>query len=135
MNALATIRQAPGLDRYLDLLEHRLEDAVGAIPGRLGEVGADTLAAGGKRLRPLLVFLSTPAEERDGERAVAGGAAVELVAGGCGGHGLRLLTPADDDRLIGPVIGRSCRGWSARACGAGLTRPVARRPWSPRPRA
>ena len=57
MNALATIRQAPGLDRYLDLLEHRLEDAVSAIPGRLGEVGADTLAAGGKRLRPLLVLM------------------------------------------------------------------------------
>jgi geranylgeranyl pyrophosphate synthase len=79
MNALATIRQAPGLDRYLDLLEHRLESAVAVFPGRLGDVGADTLAAGGKRLRPLLVFLSTPPEKRESERAVAGGAAVELV--------------------------------------------------------
>ena len=48
MNALATIRQAPGLDRYLDLLEHRLEDAVAAFPGRLGDVGADTLAEIGR---------------------------------------------------------------------------------------
>jgi hypothetical protein len=97
MNALATIRQAPGLDRYLDLLEHRLEDAVSAIPGRLGEVGADTLAAGGKRLRPLLVFLSTPAEERDGERAVAGGAAVELV---------HMATLVHDDLLDGADLRR-----------------------------
>ena len=97
MNALATIRQAPGLDRYLDLLEHRLEDAVGAFPGRLGEVGADTLAAGGKRLRPLLVFLSTPVEERDGERSVAGGAAVELV---------HMATLVHDDLLDGADLRR-----------------------------
>ena len=97
MNALATIRQAPGLDRYLDLLEHRLEDAVGAFPGRLGEVGADTLAAGGKRLRPLLVFLSTPVQERDGERSVAGGAAVELV---------HMATLVHDDLLDGADLRR-----------------------------
>jgi geranylgeranyl pyrophosphate synthase len=79
VNALATIRQAPGLDRYLELLEERLEQVVGAYPGRLADVGAETLAAGGKRLRPLLVFLSTPPDDRQAERAVAGGAAVELV--------------------------------------------------------
>ncbi len=97
MNALATIRQAPGLDRYLDLLEHRLERAVAAFPGRLGDVGADTLAAGGKRLRPLLVFLSTPVEKRDGERAVAGGAAVELV---------HMATLVHDDLLDGADLRR-----------------------------
>ena len=79
MNALATIRRSPGLDRYLELLEERLQDVVRAYPGLLAEVGADTLAAGGKRLRPLLVFLSTPPDDRESERAVAGGAAVELV--------------------------------------------------------
>jgi geranylgeranyl pyrophosphate synthase len=79
VNALATIRQAPGLDHYLELLEERLQGVVWAYPGLLAEVGADTLAAGGKRLRPLLVFLSTPPEDRQSERAVAGGAAVELV--------------------------------------------------------
>ena len=97
MNALATIRQAPGLDRYLDLLEHRLERAVAVFPGRLGDVGADTLAAGGKRLRPLLVFLSTPVEKRDGERAVAGGAAVELV---------HMATLVHDDLLDGADLRR-----------------------------
>src|SRR4030095_10953520 len=74
MNALATIRQAPGLDRYLDLLEHRLESAVAVFPGRLGDVGTDTLAAGGKRLRPLLVFLFAPPRQRGGERGGARGA-------------------------------------------------------------
>jgi len=97
MNALATIRQAPGLDRYLDLLEHRLEDVVGTYPGVLGEVGTDTLAAGGKRLRPLLVFLSTPSEDRESERAVAGGAAVELV---------HMATLVHDDLLDGADLRR-----------------------------
>jgi geranylgeranyl pyrophosphate synthase len=79
VNALATIRRSPGLDRYLELLEERLQEVVRAYPGLLAEVGADTLAAGGKRLRPLLVFLSTPPDDRGSERSVAGGAAVELV--------------------------------------------------------
>jgi geranylgeranyl pyrophosphate synthase len=39
-------------------------------------VGNEALAAGGKRLRPLLVFLSTPAGE---EPSIAAGVAVELV--------------------------------------------------------
>jgi geranylgeranyl pyrophosphate synthase len=77
--ALATVRSATGLDEYLDLLEERLQEAVSTYPGLVGEIGAETLAAGGKRLRPVLVFLSTPAERRLDERAVAGGAAVELV--------------------------------------------------------
>ena len=34
------------------------------------------------------------------------------------GYGPRLLRPADVDRLIGPVIRPSCRGWSATACAA-----------------
>ncbi|MEO8291314.1 MAG: polyprenyl synthetase family protein [Gaiellaceae bacterium] len=97
MNALATIRQAPGLDRYLELLERRLEDSVEAYPGLLGDVGTDTLAAGGKRLRPLLVFLSTRIEERAGERAVAGGAAVELV---------HMATLVHDDLLDGADLRR-----------------------------
>jgi geranylgeranyl pyrophosphate synthase len=79
VNALATIRSSPGLDTYLDLLEERLEESVGTSQGLAGEIGTDTLAAGGKRLRPVLVFLSTPEARRTRERAVAGGAAVELV--------------------------------------------------------
>lgn len=79
MNALATIRSAPGLESYLEFLEARLEEAVGSYPGLVGEIGVETLAAGGKRLRPVLVFLATPAELRESERALAGGVAVELV--------------------------------------------------------
>ena len=79
MNAIATIRSAPGLGTYLELLEERLEQSVAASAGRAGEIGAETLAAGGKRLRPVLVFLSSPDGSRTAERAVAGGAAVELV--------------------------------------------------------
>jgi geranylgeranyl pyrophosphate synthase len=97
VNALATIRQAPGLDRYLELLEKRLQDAVGTYPGLLGEIGTDTLAAGGKRLRPLLVFLSTRPQDRERERAVAGGAAVELV---------HMATLVHDDLLDGADLRR-----------------------------
>jgi geranylgeranyl pyrophosphate synthase len=77
--ALTTVRSAPGLNTYLDRLEERLQDAVGSHPGLVGEIGTETLVAGGKRLRPVLVFLSTPPELRTEEGPVAGGVAVELV--------------------------------------------------------
>jgi geranylgeranyl pyrophosphate synthase len=73
--SLATIRESPGLDAYLDGLEERLAVAVEASPGLVSTVGAEALAAGGKRLRPLLVFLTAP----EGEAPLAAGAAVELV--------------------------------------------------------
>jgi geranylgeranyl pyrophosphate synthase len=73
--SLATIRESPGLDAYLDGLEERLAAAVDACPGLVATVGAEALAAGGKRLRPLLVFLTAP----QGADALAAGAAVELV--------------------------------------------------------
>ena len=76
MSALQTIREAPGLDAYLGELEDRLEDAVSAYPGLVAEVGASALAAGGKRLRPLLCFLAAPG---DRPPPVAAGVAVELV--------------------------------------------------------
>ncbi len=50
--------------------------AVRRHPGLVSTVGAEALAAGGKRLRPLLVFLAAPA---DREPPYAGGVAVELV--------------------------------------------------------
>lgn len=76
MNALAEIRAAPGLDGYLEELELRLEEAVASHRGTVASVGADALAAGGKRLRPLLVFLSAPPGRPP---SVAAGVAVELV--------------------------------------------------------
>ena len=73
--SLATIRESPGLDAYLEGLEERLAAAVDACPGLVAKVGAEALAAGGKRLRPLLVFLTA----REGTDTLAAGAAVELV--------------------------------------------------------
>ena len=60
---------------YLDELEERLRDAVARESGLVERVGADALDAGGKRLRPLLVFLTAA----DRELALRGGVAVELV--------------------------------------------------------
>jgi octaprenyl-diphosphate synthase len=74
MSALATVQAAPGLDAYLDELEDRLRAAVATHPGTVAEAGAEALSAGGKRLRPLLVFLAA-----SGPPSVAAGVAVELV--------------------------------------------------------
>jgi geranylgeranyl pyrophosphate synthase len=76
MTSLAEIREAPGLEEYLDAIEERLARTVASHPGLVAAVGNEALAAGGKRLRPLLVFLSTPATE---EPSIAAGVAVELV--------------------------------------------------------
>jgi geranylgeranyl pyrophosphate synthase len=73
--SLATIRESPGLDAYFEGLEERLAAAVDAHPGLVATVGSEALAAGGKRLRPLLVFLTAP----KGADPVPAGAAVELV--------------------------------------------------------
>ena len=70
MSAIATVRAAPGLDDYLDQLEDLLAEAVAARPGLVAEIGAEALASGGKRLRPLLVFLTaSPRTSRRSPRA------------------------------------------------------------------
>ena len=76
MTALATIRETEGLDRYLDEIEHRLLTAVRRHPGLAATVGAEALSAGGKRLRPLLVFLAAVPER---EPPYAAGVSVEHV--------------------------------------------------------
>jgi geranylgeranyl pyrophosphate synthase len=76
VNALGEIREADGLEEYLDALEERLARSVASHPGLVAAVGNEALAAGGKRLRPLLVFLSTPPGR---EPSLAAGVAVELV--------------------------------------------------------
>ncbi len=73
---LAAIRETPGLEEYLDALEERLARTVASHPGLVAAVGNEALAAGGKRLRPLLVFLSAPPGR---EPSLAAGVAVELV--------------------------------------------------------
>ena len=75
MTALAAIRDAPGLDAYLEELEERLERAVASHRGVVAEIAAEALSAGGKRLRPLLVYLASPT----GPPPVEAGVAVELV--------------------------------------------------------
>ena len=94
MTALASIRTTPGLDAYLDELEERLDAAVGAHGGVVSAVGAEALAAGGKRLRPLLVFLATPPSE---PANVAAGVAVELV---------HMATLVHDDLIDGAAFRR-----------------------------
>ena len=73
---MSAIREAEGLEDYLDALEERLARSVASHPGVVAAVGNEALAAGGKRLRPLLVFLSTPPGL---EPSPAAGVAVELV--------------------------------------------------------
>src|SRR5207244_6203319 len=77
MNALTTIHETEGLDEYLEEIEQRLLDAVSCHPGLAATVGAEALAAGGKRLRPLLVYLAA-SPDREPPPYVAG-VAVELV--------------------------------------------------------
>jgi geranylgeranyl pyrophosphate synthase len=96
VDALGAI-QAPGLEEYLDRLEVRLEAAVGSHPGLVAEAAAETLAAGGKRLRPALVYLATPRALRAAEHTVAAGAAVELV---------HMATLVHDDLLDGAELRR-----------------------------
>jgi octaprenyl-diphosphate synthase len=75
-SGLSSIREAEGLEEYLDALEERLARSVASHPGLVAAVGNEALAAGGKRLRPLLVFFSTAPGR---EPSLAAGVAVELV--------------------------------------------------------
>jgi geranylgeranyl pyrophosphate synthase len=72
MNEQAVLLEA---HPFLDELEERLRAAIAHSPGVVADASADALAAGGKRLRPLLVRLTT--DDRD--RALRGGVAVELA--------------------------------------------------------
>jgi geranylgeranyl pyrophosphate synthase len=102
MSALATIRETPGLDLYLEELEERLEATVRTHPGLVASASRDALNAGGKRLRPLLVFFSTPPDESP---SVASGVAVELV---------HMATLVHDDLIDGAEFRRGrASAWSA----------------------
>jgi geranylgeranyl pyrophosphate synthase len=101
VSALAVVRAAPGLDGYLAEVEQSLAEAVSVYPGLVSEVSAEALAAGGKRLRPALAFLSS----RPGfEPPVAAGVAVELV---------HMATLVHDDLIDGaPVRRGQAAAWS-----------------------
>ena len=90
MRAQAVLQEARP---YLDELEQRLEVAVAGYPGLVASVGENAVAAGGKRLRPLLVHLSSPTRER----ALRGGVAVELA---------HVATLVHDDLIDGAELRR-----------------------------
>jgi octaprenyl-diphosphate synthase len=94
VSALETVRAARGLESFLDEVELRLEDAVSAYPGVVGRVSTGALAAGGKRLRPALAFLSSPLGT---EPPYAAAVAVELV---------HTATLVHDDLIDGAAVRR-----------------------------
>jgi geranylgeranyl pyrophosphate synthase len=101
MTALEVVRAAPGLDEYLAEVEVDLGRAVERHSGLVSEVGASALAAGGKRLRPALAFLSS---SPDDEAPVAAGVAVELV---------HMATLVHDDLIDGAAVRRGrAAAWS-----------------------
>jgi geranylgeranyl pyrophosphate synthase len=65
------------LPARLGEVEDSLREAIAGHGELLGEAAASTLAAGGKRLRPMLVLLC--AGEKGGEAAVRAATAIELV--------------------------------------------------------
>ena len=102
MTVLASIRETPGLDAYLEELEDRLDAAVRSHPGLVATVGSDALAAGGKRLRPALVFFSAPLGQA---ASVEAAVAVELV---------HMATLIHDDLIDGAEFRRGrAAAWAA----------------------
>jgi geranylgeranyl pyrophosphate synthase len=75
VSAPPILHETPGLDPYLEEVEARLEATVNRHAGIVAGAAAEALA-GGKRLRPLLVFLAAPVGQRP---PVEAGVAVELV--------------------------------------------------------
>ena len=110
MSAAPSVGEAPGLDAYLAELETRLQAAVASHPGLVSVVGAEALSAGGKRLRPLLVFLSS---DPHGEPPYAAGVAVELV---------HMATLVHDDLIDGAEVRRGkTAAWSEHGALAAKT--------------
>ena len=86
---------------YLDELEERLLDAVSRVSGLVEQVGAEAVAAGGKRLRPLLVHLVAD----DREQALRASVAIELV---------HTATLVHDDLIDGARLRRGrATAWAA----------------------
>ena len=79
MSTVAAVLEVPGVSTYLDAVEERLREAVARDGGVVAASGIDTLASGGKRLRPMLVHLCAPPSGRARQGLVAAGCAVELV--------------------------------------------------------
>jgi heptaprenyl diphosphate synthase len=90
LSAQAVLQEAAP---YLDELEVRLAGAVEHCPGLVAAVGRNAVDAGGKRLRPLLVHLTSP----DREQALRAGVAIELA---------HVATLVHDDLIDGAELRR-----------------------------
>jgi geranylgeranyl pyrophosphate synthase len=107
VSQLAAIHATPGLASYMGEVETGLARAVAAKPGLAAEVANETLGAGGKRLRPLLCFLTAT-----NEPSVAAAIAVELV---------HLATLVHDDLVDGARLRRGLPAvWSVHGSGPAL---------------
>jgi geranylgeranyl pyrophosphate synthase len=96
---LAQVHATPGVAAYMAEVEAGLARAIGGRPGLAQEVAGEALAAGGKRLRPLLCFLTAT-----GEPPVAAGVAVEMV---------HMATLVHDDLVDGARLRRGLpAAWS-----------------------
>jgi geranylgeranyl pyrophosphate synthase len=99
VSALAQVNATPGLAAYMAEVETGLARAVAAQPGLAQEVAGEALAAGGKRLRPLLCFLTAP-----GDPSVPAGVSVEMV---------HMATLVHDDLVDGARLRRGLpAAWS-----------------------
>ena len=105
MSELAQVQALPGVASYMGEVEAGLARAVAVRPGLAQEVAGEALAAGGKRLRPLLCFLTAP-----GEPSVAAGVAVEMV---------HMATLVHDDLVDGARLRRGFpAAWSVYGANA-----------------
>lgn len=85
------------LGRLMARVERRMGELAAGHGSVLARYAGDTIAAGGKRLRPLLVLLAAGAPPPENERLVRAAVAVELV------HGATLV---HDDVLDGSSLRR-----------------------------
>jgi geranylgeranyl pyrophosphate synthase len=99
VSQLAQGHATPGVAGYMAEVETGLARAAAVRPGLAQEVSGEALAAGGKRLRPLLCFLTAPDEP-----SVPAGVAVEMV---------HMATLVHDDLVDGARLRRGLpAAWS-----------------------
>jgi geranylgeranyl pyrophosphate synthase len=111
VNALASVDATPGLAAYMSELELQLARAVERREGFAAGVAAEALAAGGKRLRPLLCFLSSAGAES--EPPLAAGVATELI---------HMATLVHDDLVDGARMRRGApSAWAVFGSDAALS--------------
>ena len=103
-------RQKRRYSRGMDLVEARLQAAAAGYPGALGDACRATLAAGGKRVRPLLTLLCSRRDAELAEPVLRAAASVEL---------LHMATLVHDDILDRAEMRRG-RATVAREFGADI---------------